>query len=107
MRRSAFAARPSRSTRSPATFPARPTGRIAQNLNPDGTFRPAATLRAEFAALVGDRPLDTVVHQCGSGVTACHNQLAMEMAGLAGTRLYPGSWSEWVADPTRPVAAGG
>jgi thiosulfate/3-mercaptopyruvate sulfurtransferase len=78
----------------------------AQNLNPDGTFRPAAALRAEFAALVGDRPLDAVVHQCGSGVTACHNQLAMEVAGLVGTRLYPGSWSEWVADPTRPVAAG-
>jgi thiosulfate/3-mercaptopyruvate sulfurtransferase len=79
----------------------------AQNLNPDGTFRPAVALRAEFATLVGDRPLDTVVHQCGSGVTACHNQLAMEIAGLAGTRLYPGSWSEWVADPARPVAAGG
>ena len=80
---------------------------FAQNLNPDGTFKPAATLRAEFAALVGDRTLDAVVHQCGSGVTACHNQLAMEIAGLAGTKLYPGSWSEWVADPARPVATGG
>jgi len=78
----------------------------AQNLNPDGTFKSATTLRAEFGALIGDRPLGTVVHQCGSGVTACHNLLAMEIAGLAGTKLYPGSWSEWVADRTRPVATG-
>ena len=49
-------------------------------------------------------PLDRVVHYCGSGVTACHNLLAMEVAGLPGTRLYPGSWSEWCADPARPVA---
>ena len=47
-----------------------------------------------------------VVHQCGSGVTACHNLLAMEHAGLSGSRLYPGSWSEWCADPARPVARG-
>jgi thiosulfate/3-mercaptopyruvate sulfurtransferase len=78
----------------------------AQNLNPDGTFKAAAALRAEFGALIGDRTLGTVVHQCGSGVTACHNLLAMEIAGLAGSKLYPGSWSEWVADPARPVATG-
>jgi thiosulfate/3-mercaptopyruvate sulfurtransferase len=78
----------------------------AMNVNPDGTFKPAAVLREEFAALLGDTPLDRVVHQCGSGVTACHNLLAMEVAGLAGTRLYPGSWSEWCADPSRPVATG-
>ncbi len=78
----------------------------SQNLNADGTFKPAATLRAEFAALVGVRSLATVVHQCGSGVTACHNHLAMEMAGLPGSLVYPGSWSEWVADPARPVATG-
>ena len=47
-----------------------------------------------------------VVHQCGSGVTACHNLLAMEVAGLAGSLLYPGSWSEWSADPARPLAKG-
>jgi len=53
-----------------------------------------------------DAPADAVVHQCGSGVTACHNLLAMEVAGLPGTALYPGSWSEWCADPARPVARG-
>ena len=47
-----------------------------------------------------------VVHQCGSGVTACHNLLAMTVAGLPGSTLYPGSWSEWSADPARPVAVG-
>jgi thiosulfate/3-mercaptopyruvate sulfurtransferase len=74
------------------------------NLNPDGTFKPADVLRREFADLLGATPLDRVVHYCGSGVTACHNLLAMEVAGLPGTRLYPGSWSEWCADPARPVA---
>ncbi len=74
------------------------------NLGPDGRFRPAAELRAAFAAL-GGAPAQWV-HQCGSGVTACHNLLAMEHAGLAGSALYPGSWSEWCADPARPVARG-
>jgi thiosulfate/3-mercaptopyruvate sulfurtransferase len=70
-------------------------------LGPDGRFKPAAQLRAELAALAaGGVP---VVHQCGSGVTACHNLLAMEHAGLPGSALYPGSWSEWCADPSRPV----
>lgn len=76
------------------------------NLNPDLTFRPAADLRREFAALLaaaGDRP---VVHQCGSGITACANLFAMEYAGLGGSRLYAGSWSEWIADPRRPIAVG-
>jgi thiosulfate/3-mercaptopyruvate sulfurtransferase len=50
---------------------------------------------------------ETAVHQCGSGVTACHNLLAMEHAGLTGSVLYPGSWSEWSSDPSRPVARGG
>jgi thiosulfate/3-mercaptopyruvate sulfurtransferase len=76
------------------------------NLGADGRFLPSATLRAAFAALLGaDAPAD-VVHQCGSGVTACHNLLAMEAAGLPGSALYPGSWSEWCADPARPVAVG-
>lgn len=74
------------------------------NLNPDGRFKPAHALQREFADLLGATPLDRVVHYCGSGVTSCHNLLAMEVAGLPGTRLYPGSWSEWCADPTRPVA---
>jgi thiosulfate/3-mercaptopyruvate sulfurtransferase len=74
------------------------------NLQPDGRFKPAAQLRDEFAALHADAGL--LVHQCGSGVTACHNLLAMEHAGLQGSALYPGSWSEWCADPSRPVARG-
>jgi thiosulfate/3-mercaptopyruvate sulfurtransferase len=76
------------------------------NLGADGCFKPAAVLRAEFAVLLGgDDPAHTV-HHCGSGVTACHNLLAMEHVGLAGSVLYPGSWSEWSADPARPVARG-
>ena len=74
------------------------------NLGADGRFLPATTLRTAFAAFGGD-PANTV-HQCGSGVTACHNLLAMEHAGLAGSALYPGSWSEWCADAARPVARG-
>ena len=77
------------------------------NLDAGGRFKPAAQLRTEFEALLGARPADRAVHQCGSGVTACHNLLAMEHAGLAGSVLYPGSWSEWSADPARPVARGG
>ncbi len=76
------------------------------NLNPDLTLRPAAELRREFEELLAGRPPAEVVHQCGSGITACANLLAMEHAGLTGSKLYAGSWSEWVADPTRPVARG-
>jgi thiosulfate/3-mercaptopyruvate sulfurtransferase len=77
------------------------------NLDPvTGRFKPAAQLRAEFSALLGTHAAEGTVHQCGSGVTACHNLLAMEHAGLAGSVLYPGSWSEWSADPSRPVAQG-
>ena len=71
-----------------------------------GRFKPAAQLRAEFVRLLGTQGGAGVVHQCGSGVTACHNLLAMEHAGLPGSVLYPGSWSEWSADPSRPVALG-
>jgi thiosulfate/3-mercaptopyruvate sulfurtransferase len=74
------------------------------NLRADGRFKNAAQLRAEFEAAGLDAR--QVVHQCGSGVTACHNLLAMEYAGLSGSALYPGSWSEWCADPQRPVAIG-
>lgn len=62
--------------------------------------------REAFLPLLAGRPAGEVVHQCGSGVTACHNLLAMEAAGLSGAALYPGSWSEWCADPARPVARG-
>jgi thiosulfate/3-mercaptopyruvate sulfurtransferase len=74
------------------------------NLDAQGRFKPADQLRATFAAF-GAEPAQ-VVHQCGSGVTACHNLLAMEVAGLQGSSLYPGSWSEWSSDPARPVAVG-
>lgn len=75
------------------------------NLGEDGCFKLQAVLRKEFEALVNGTP-QSVIHQCGSGVTACHNLLAMEVAGLSGSRLYPGSWSEWVSDRRRPVATG-
>jgi thiosulfate/3-mercaptopyruvate sulfurtransferase len=74
------------------------------NLRADGRFKSPATLNYEFTQLIGERPPRAVIHQCGSGVTACHNLLAMEIAGLSGSRLYPGSWSEWCSDPLRPVA---
>lgn len=66
-------------------------------------FKPAAQLRAEFEQALAGREPSNVIQQCGSGVTACHNLLAMEVAGLSGSRLYVGSWSEWCADPSRPV----
>ncbi|MFM7704927.1 MAG: sulfurtransferase [Rubrivivax sp.] len=75
------------------------------NLQGDGRFKPVEQLREEFAAL-GLTSADSVVQQCGSGVTACHNLLAMAHAGLGTATLYPGSWSEWCADPARPTARG-
>jgi len=69
-------------------------------------FKPADELRAEFEDILDGRDPKTVVQQCGSGVTACHNLLAMEIAGLSGSKLYVGSWSEWCSDPARPVATG-
>ena len=74
------------------------------NLQADGRFKPAAQLHREFEALGADRT--PVVNQCGSGVTACHNLLALAVAGYGITALYPGSWSEWCSDPARPVARG-
>ena len=76
------------------------------NLREDGRFKPAPVLRAEFDALLAGRPPGAVVNSCGSGVSACHNLLAMAHAGLPGAALYGGSWSEWIADPARPVATG-
>ncbi|GAB3792996.1 sulfurtransferase [Dyella agri] len=80
---------------------------FADNLAADGRFKPATELRHEFLDLLGTRTPAEVVHMCGSGVTACHNLLAMEHAGLAGSRLYAPSWSGWVSDRSRPVATGG
>jgi thiosulfate/3-mercaptopyruvate sulfurtransferase len=74
------------------------------NLDANGRFRAPEALRQDFLHTIGDTPVDRVVHQCGSGISACHNLLAMEIAGLKGSRLYPGSWSEWIADLSRPVA---
>lgn len=76
------------------------------NIGPDGRFRPAAELRAEFDSLLGGRDPATVVHHCGSGVSAVPNIIAMEIAGLGRTALFAGSWSEWCSDPSRPVAQG-
>jgi thiosulfate/3-mercaptopyruvate sulfurtransferase len=72
----------------------------------EGRFLPAAELRAAFAALLGARAPGEVLLNCGSGVTACQNLLAMEHAGLHGARVYAGSWSGWISDPSRPVATG-
>jgi len=77
-----------------------------ENINPDGTYKSPEVLRADFTRLLGDTPPDQVVHQCGSGVSACNNIIAMELAGLPGAKLYVGSWSEWCSDPARPVATG-
>ena len=77
------------------------------NVTDEGTMRPAEHLREHFRALLGDRAPDHTVMYCGSGVSACHNVLAMEHAGLSGARLYPGSWSEWSSDGNRPVERSG
>ena len=79
---------------------------FAQNLDADGHFKSVATLREEWAAALGGHAPRDVVHMCGSGVTACHNLLAMEAAGLHGSRLFAPSWSGWISDPARPVATG-
>jgi thiosulfate/3-mercaptopyruvate sulfurtransferase len=79
---------------------------LGLNLNENGCFKSPEQLRDEFSALLADREINTVVHYCGSGVTACHNAFSMELAGLGPTKVYPGSWSEWVRDPARPIASG-
>ena len=79
---------------------------FAMNFDPDGRFKTFAHLKAEFEALLAGRPANSVVHQCGSGVSALPNMIAMELAGLKGTALYAGSWSDWCSDPERPTATG-
>ncbi len=77
-----------------------------QNLREDRTFRSPEELRRDYLAVLGGRPASEILHYCGSGVSACHNVLAMARAGFGLTALYPGSWSAWVSDPKRPVATG-
>jgi len=79
---------------------------VRDNLDTRGYFKRSEVLREEFRKLLGTADPTAVVNYCGSGVAACHNLLAMEIAGLRGARLYPGSFSEWIADPARPVASG-
>jgi thiosulfate/3-mercaptopyruvate sulfurtransferase len=79
---------------------------FSDNVTAAGTFKAAAELEHELAALLGGRDPNTVVAMCGSGVTACHLLLAMAVAGLDGGRLYAGSWSEWIRDPSRPIRRG-
>lgn len=79
---------------------------LRDNFDASGKFLSALELAAGFAAVLGDTSPDKAVMQCGSGVTACVNALAMEIAGLKGAKLYPGSWSEWTSDPSRPIATG-
>lgn len=74
-----------------------------RNLRDDRTFKDASELLAAWRSLLGEAAPEQVVMYCGSGVTACHNLLAMEHAGLSGARIYPGSWSEWSSDPNRPT----
>jgi thiosulfate/3-mercaptopyruvate sulfurtransferase len=76
------------------------------NLGPDGRFLDAQALRQRWNTMLGSLPAEAVIAMCGSGVTACHNLLALEHAGLTGGRLYAGSWSEWIRDPRRPIATG-
>jgi len=76
------------------------------NLGADGRFLPPEVLRQRFATMLGSLAPSSVVAMCGSGVTACHNLLALEHAGFSGARLYAGSWSEWIRDPRRPIATG-
>lgn len=79
---------------------------FSRNLDSDGFFRPVQALKSDFAELLGKQTPEKIIHQCGSGISACHNLLAMEVAGLTGSALYSGSWSEWCSDSSRPVTVG-
>jgi thiosulfate/3-mercaptopyruvate sulfurtransferase len=75
-----------------------------ENVSPDGVFKSPEVLRAEFETILSGRNPGEVINYCGSGVAACHNALAMELAGMPGSRVYIGSWSEWSTDPARPIS---
>jgi thiosulfate/3-mercaptopyruvate sulfurtransferase len=92
--------------RTPGHIPGATNHFFQWNLNESGTFKSPEALRAQLSESLGDVPPDRIICYCGSGVTACHNLLALEHAGLTGAMLYPGSWSEWSSDPSRPVARG-
>ena len=79
---------------------------FTSNLGPEGRFLPAAELRRRWLERLAGREPRAMAAMCGSGVTACHNLLSLEIAGLSGAKLYAGSWSEWIRDPSRPVARG-
>jgi thiosulfate/3-mercaptopyruvate sulfurtransferase len=79
---------------------------LTLNLAGDGRFLPPEELHRRWAARLAGRPVQEVIAMCGSGVTACHNLLSLEIAGLRGAKLYAGSWSEWIRDPQRPIARG-
>ncbi len=90
----------------PGHIPGSVNWSFEENLDIDGTMLPPEALREQYQALLKGASPHDVIHLCGSGVTACLNVLAMEAAGLPGSRLYPGSWSEWITDPSRPIATG-
>ena len=79
---------------------------LTENINEEGMFKDRICLREQITAVIGTHGAPEVIHYCGSGVSACHNILAMEHAGLHGSKLYPGSWSEWTRDPQHPIATG-
>lgn len=89
--------------RVPGHIPGAVNHHFMRNVDEGGMFRPADALRQDLQRVLGQTPPDRVVCYCGSGVTACQNLVALEHAGLHGVRLYPGSWSEWSSDPSRPI----
>ena len=89
--------------RVPGHIPGAINDHFMQNVDERGRFRSPDALRTRLTAVLGAARPDEAVCYCGSGVTACHSLLALELAGLHGSRLYPGSWSEWSSDPSRPV----
>jgi thiosulfate/3-mercaptopyruvate sulfurtransferase len=89
--------------RVPGHIPGAVNDHFMQNVDEGGVFRSPAILRARLSSALGGARPDEAVCYCGSGVTACHTLLALELAGLRGARLYPGSWSEWSSDPSRPI----
>ncbi len=88
----------------PGHVPGARNAPFEDNLDVSGVFLPPAELRERYTALLAGAAPSRAIHMCGSGVTACHNILAMELAGLSGARLYAGSWSEWIRDRRRPIS---